>query len=289
MIVLNVLRRERLPSFEPYVITNRTVPKGARVLCVVCTHPANYHEKAVHVAATWAGRCDHTAFLSTTSYTVKAPPGLTLVELDTSSSRANLWQRVKMGIKRVWEHYEGKFDFLVKADDDTYIIVDNLKHRLQSLDPNEKLILGHYQRSQNASYMSGGSGYVISSAGVKSIVEEGLPDKGHQPCHLPHPYFGQLSVYPDEDLQMGACAKLLQFKFLPSEVDGKLTFLPFRLEQHLVPSLMLSWWDKHSLECRNSVRSSCASSRPISFHYVQPREMYMLDYLLYSVKVVGQS
>ena len=36
------------------------------------------------------------------------------------------------------------------------------------------MILGHYQQDQNISYMSGGSGYVISSAGVQSMVEQGL-------------------------------------------------------------------------------------------------------------------
>ena len=33
---------------------------------MVSTAPVNYRTKAVHVAATWAGRCDHTVFLSST-------------------------------------------------------------------------------------------------------------------------------------------------------------------------------------------------------------------------------
>lgn len=37
-----------------------------RILCMVSTAPVNYRTKAVHVAATWAGRCDHTVFLSST-------------------------------------------------------------------------------------------------------------------------------------------------------------------------------------------------------------------------------
>lgn len=33
---------------------------------------------------------------------------------------------------RVWEMYKGEFDYLVKADDDTYLIVENLKHILNN-------------------------------------------------------------------------------------------------------------------------------------------------------------
>ena len=35
---------------------------------------------------------------------------------------------------RTWEVHKD-FDFVMKCDDDTYVVVDNLKHRLDSMDP----------------------------------------------------------------------------------------------------------------------------------------------------------
>ena len=84
------------------------------------------------------------------------------------------------------------------------MIVENLKHLLSKMSPDDPFILGHHQEDRSVAYMSGGSGYVLSHAAVKDIVEVGL--SGHQPCHLPHPVGQEIEVYPNEDLQMGKCA-----------------------------------------------------------------------------------
>ncbi|XP_023339197.1 glycoprotein-N-acetylgalactosamine 3-beta-galactosyltransferase 1 isoform X2 [Eurytemora carolleeae] len=271
--------------FKPSIISYRKVPKGPRILCMVSTAPVNYRTKAVHVAATWAGRCDHTVFLSSTHgglnyWSDQYVAGLNIMEVPAGNLRADMWDRVKLGLKRIWKTYGGEFDFLVKADDDTYLIIENLKHKLSSINPREKMILGHYQQDQNISYMSGGSGYVISAAGVQSMVEQGLA--GQKPCLK---FSQQMELEDDEDVQIGACAKVLDFKVYTSETEGKITFFPFKLETFLIPELVNSWWRSHSLECREKFLMNCASDFPISFHYVTPVEMYRLEYLLYRVKI----
>jgi len=272
--------------FQPYPFTNRSVPPGPRVLCVISTYPFNYLRAAVHVEATWAGRCDLSVYLSSTHRRILEPApreedvGLRILEVEAGDRREDLWPKVKLGLTRIWSEYAGEFDYLLKADDDTYVVMENLKHALNMLNASEKVLFGHRQESDGMVYMSGGSGYVLSAAGVKDIVENGL--SGEAPCTFPHPY-GHQKVSMDEDLQMGACAELLGFKLVSSDlVDGS-TFLPFKLETHLVPQLALSWYKEHRQEC--SDKDICTSTNPISFHYVSPRQMYVLDYLLYKASV----
>jgi len=298
-----ISNRKRDIIFAPIPITNRTIPNGPRVLCMVSTCPNNYRTKAVHIHATWAGRCDRTVYLSSLvgGLTIQYFPDpsvslLPIIEVGAGDRREDLWDRIKLGLTRVWERYKGDFDYLVKADDDTYFIMENLKKRLSQLDPKTKLLMGHMQENFGIPYMSGGSGYILSAAAVESFVTVGLnesyvpkavDDAGYTSiCDLPHPYETEL-VSASEDLQLGACAKLLNFQLVPSDLgDGKSTLFPFKLENHVIPDLPFRWWVQHTRECKPDIdaQAGCASSNPISFHYVSPMEMYKLEYLLYTVQ-----
>jgi glycoprotein-N-acetylgalactosamine 3-beta-galactosyltransferase len=158
---------------------------------MVLTTPVNYLTKAVHVQATWGRRCDTLLFISNSErgllswfITPKVVTDLPDRELTGVEGREYLWDNVKNGLSIVWRDYRDQFDFLIKADDDTFLIVDNLKHLLSKRSPDDPFILGHHQEDRSVAYMSGGSGYVLSHAAVKDIVEVGF--SGHQPCHLPH-------------------------------------------------------------------------------------------------------
>uniref|UniRef100_A0A1I8FCL0 N-acetylgalactosaminide beta-1,3-galactosyltransferase n=1 Tax=Macrostomum lignano TaxID=282301 RepID=A0A1I8FCL0_9PLAT len=63
-----------------------------------------------------------------------------------------------------------QFDFVLKADDDTFVVVENLRLLLAPLDPGQPVHLGRwffYDRDPKQSYMSGGGGYVLSRAAVR--------------------------------------------------------------------------------------------------------------------------
>ena len=277
------------PVYTDYGAHTNTT--GHRLLCMVLTTPANYLTKAVHVQATWGRRCDTLLFISSTErgllsrfFTPDTPDlisDLPVLELAGVQGREHLWDKVKIGLSTVWRDYSRRFDFLIKADDDTFLIVDNLKHLLSPLSPSDPLILGHHQEDEDnvVAYLSGGPGYVLSHAAVRDIVEVGLG--GDLPCHLPYPVGQEVDV-PAEDLQMGKCASLLNIAVQSSEVEGQSTFLPYKIERHLVPGLTLKWMKERTKECRD--RDSCVSPVLVSMHYVRPEMMYVYQYFVYAFR-----
>ena len=66
------------------------------------------------------------------------------VNLDVEDGRGGLWSKVKLGFKHVYENHFDDFDWFLKADDDTFIIVENLKEMLSKYDTNDPIHFGHH-------------------------------------------------------------------------------------------------------------------------------------------------
>ena len=50
---------------------------------------------------------------------------------------------MKLGLTDIWEKHGERLDFLIKADDDTFLVMDNLMARLQGRDPEKPFMMGH--------------------------------------------------------------------------------------------------------------------------------------------------
>ncbi|CAG2102837.1 unnamed protein product, partial [Medioppia subpectinata] len=165
-----------------------------RIFCMITTTYANHESKAIHVRNTWAKRCDRHLFLSS-----RDNASLPAVRLCDTDDRAHLWCKTKEGMRYIYDKYLDDYDWFLKADDDSYLIMENLRHFLAPHRPHELLYFGCKLQYRDVVYMSGGAGYVLSRAAVKQFVTAGIG------------YFtdsSQCLAGTDtgvEDLEMGKC------------------------------------------------------------------------------------
>ncbi|KAH8378271.1 hypothetical protein KR093_010476, partial [Drosophila rubida] len=248
--------------------------KEVRVLCWVMTNPTNHKTKARHVKKTWGKRCNILLFMSSAK-----DDELPTVKLDVGEGRENLWRKVMEAFKYVYKHHYNDADWFYKVDDDTYAIVENLRYMLYPYNPETPVYFGFkFKPFVKQGYMSGGAGYVLSKEALRRFVVEGIPDpKKCQPSTAP------------EDIEIGKCMEKLNVTAGDSrDWKGRGRMFPFVPEHHLIAnSRDKKFWYWQYIFYKTDEGLDGCSDNAISFHYIEPKMMYVMDYLIYHLKPYG--
>ncbi|XP_068140312.1 glycoprotein-N-acetylgalactosamine 3-beta-galactosyltransferase 1-like [Drosophila tropicalis] len=248
--------------------------KEVRILCWVMTNPKNHKERALHVKRTWGKRCNILLFMSS-----EEDEELPTVKLNVTEGSENLWIKVKEAFKYVYKHHYYDADWFFKADDDTYAVVENLRYMLYPYNPQTSIYFG-CKFNLGQVYMSGGAGYVLSREALRQFVEKGI---GNPKICLP-------GTVENEDIEVGRCMANLNVTAGDSrDSTGRGRMFPFPPEHHLIKpkGIQLDDWYRTYQYYKNDEGLDCCSDLAISWHYIHPYLMYIMDYLIYDLKIYG--
>nr|KAG5685790.1 hypothetical protein BaRGS_021912 [Batillaria attramentaria] len=246
--------------------------KKVKVLCFITTMPS-YVERALAVNATWAKRCTRYLFVTTQPLPDFAESEMHIVNVP--EGRYHLTAKTFASLDHLYRHYVNDFDWFVKADDDVYIVMENLRLLLSHLSPDDPVYVGHhYQVNVHNGYMSGGASYVMSRQALKQLGSRGLPSTGGI-CRPQE---------PDEDVEVGKCLELVGVPpYRTVDTYGKESFHSESV-QDTIFGPQGAPYDFH----KKLAGIDCCSQLTTTFHYVSPEQMYSLEILLYRISVFGR-
>ena len=173
--------------------------------------------------------------------------------------------------KYIFEHHQNEASWFIKADDDTFVVMENLRHFLSSFSPTKSYFFGRNLWNQKVDYNSGGAGYVFSKETLRRFVQISTRCQPESKA---------------EDIAVAYCLK--QIGVEPGETRdsfGRETFHPFAPDFHLIPdSIEKDNWIFRQSKWEVTNGPGCCSKYSIAFHYTTPKRMYLINYYLYILK-----
>lgn len=154
-----------------------------------------------------------------------------MIPLVVDEGRDNLWPKTKKAFQYIYEHHRDDADWFLKADDDSYVVMENLRTMLHPYPVDmpiffgRKFMLGSLIPVQG--YMSGGASYVLSKEAMRRFVERGIDDARY--CFQGHD--------SPEDVELGNCMERLDVVAGDSrDTNHRERFFPlfpaYHLEEH---------------------------------------------------------
>ena len=147
------------------------------IFCFILASPNNFFNKTTTVYNTWVKQCDAYKFISVIPSlylinAIKKPHGS--IETDypfpllqpakfDKENYAKLTDKIYLTLIELYKSYNN-YDWYLKADDDTFIFMDNLREFIADKNPELNVKYGYNLKT----WQSGGAGYVFSRKSLQT-------------------------------------------------------------------------------------------------------------------------
>nr|XP_027213724.1 glycoprotein-N-acetylgalactosamine 3-beta-galactosyltransferase 1-like [Penaeus vannamei] len=235
------------------------------ILCWVPLYPEAHNRTSRHVIATWGKRCNKLVFMSTMD-----DPSIDAVNVGSKEGYGYLWHKTMFSLQYIYKHFLNEFQWFLKADDDTYVIMENLRYMLRAYDTNDPIYFGLYYKNFGR-YNAGGAGYVMGRESIRRFVEQALPNAAI--CS---------PTGKAEDVKLGNCLQRVGIKFGDTRDHiGQGRFWQHHPISIIKETKLVESYQHYPVpEWPNS-----SSDTVISFHRMTTSDLYLMEYFIYDIRV----
>ncbi|CEF62671.1 Glycoprotein-N-acetylgalactosamine 3-beta-galactosyltransferase 1 [Strongyloides ratti] len=260
-------------SFSNYFASNITI------FCLIHTSPKYKYSRALPQKNTWLKRCTKYIFVS-----IENDPELPSIKGNDYDGHEYSNIRMRFGLQYIYDKYGDKFDWIFKADDDNYAIMENLRMFLMNKNPENDYYFGFplVEPNHNSGVVAyqQGAGFVLSKSSFRKLVT--IAFKNPELC----------SNQPDapDDVEFGRCLKNIGIPLSESrDINDKQPFIATNIEEASTFKKKFRWnWFKTHSTKEYPMGYYALSTFPINFHYVSGDNMYAYEYVFYQANVAGR-
>ncbi|CAD6194332.1 unnamed protein product [Caenorhabditis auriculariae] len=167
-------------SLLPLIVKSPALKKlhtSGDLFCWVQTSKQYHDTRALAISETWIRRCTHGQLFTSEPFEDDNIPYST-VFAGIPDEYSNLFYKSRYAFHYIYQHISKDFRWYLKADDDTYVIVEHLTNYLLTLDHDKPYFLGYVLKPYlDRGYNAGGAGYVLSRAALKIFSEQLYPNE----------------------------------------------------------------------------------------------------------------
>ena len=169
------------------------------MLCYVNTVPKYLDKRTKYVKETWAKKCNKTLYVSDEDNSA-----FPTIKVTNKTGYQQMWAKTRNTLLLLYKEYFPMYDWYFKADDDTYVVMDNLRKFLHQKNSSERQFYGKFfiHRSTKQGFPSGGAGYAIGNTALDRLINIGFKsgpncpsDKLSENKHFPSTVLFKLLVY----------------------------------------------------------------------------------------------
>ncbi|KAH8351543.1 hypothetical protein KR059_007170 [Drosophila kikkawai] len=271
LVMVMQLQRENLEKKDILV-----APPPPRIFCIIVTYEYRHQHAGIHILRTWAKHCDHFVFVSDDIDHFLEPA----VFLHLHSR----WERIRAHLEYVHGYHIHKGDWFLYANDDNFVVVENLREMLSTYSPDELVYFGCKLRTPNGlAFMHQGSGIVFSRAALEAFVLEALPNSS---------ICSPVKVDSEATEELGRCLTNVNVLAGDSRDEWRgHRFLPFEVDLHLGGRMNKSQ-DHHKYYLDHTYYPVIDLSFPVSMQFICSHlehimDIYNLYYFTYKVRIFG--
>ncbi|XP_034140352.1 glycoprotein-N-acetylgalactosamine 3-beta-galactosyltransferase 1 isoform X2 [Drosophila guanche] len=136
IIIMLILLYQRDATTADILVTPLPRP---RIFCVIVTYAFRHEHAAIHIKKTWARHCDRYVFISDDVHIFLEPVVFRNIR--------DKWQRIRAHLEYIYKYHFYQGDWFLYANDDNFVVVENLRHMLQSYSSEELIYFGCKMRS----------------------------------------------------------------------------------------------------------------------------------------------